>query len=372
MTAVIFLYFALHCCPMLKSVRNIKMKVHLVLAAFIIGFAITSSAGFASLNTFAGANNASVLNETFISRALLSTQVCQPGFGSTVRGTALCELCASGFYSSGGIGSKCLVCDQFSYAVSSGSSSCTQCPPNQWVGSKGSASPICVCMKNFYFAFYRDASLKGQMPPTPTDIAQTLSTFSTPSEKFCLPCPFGANCLGNFDMPRPDRGYWANQSDPVSIVFCTWNKEACLGDFKCLPSHSGPLCGRCERDYFMRTGTCSRCSLSSRIIILYIILVGIFGGLVFGWLVKVQSTFVIISSVQYFQVLTILNRYFECACATALRSRLSLLLPELESHGQIILPLSLKLYRPSTSTPVCCSWSATTPASTTIIKTSSS
>ena len=32
------------------------------------------------------------------------------------------------------------------------------------------------------------------MPPTPTDIAQTLSTFSTPSEKFCLPCPFGAPC----------------------------------------------------------------------------------------------------------------------------------------------------------------------------------
>jgi hypothetical protein len=33
-------------------------------------------------------------------------------------------------------------------------------------------------------------------------------------------------------------------------------------------------------------------------------------GAVFAWLVKVQSTFVIISSVQYFQVLTILNRYF--------------------------------------------------------------
>jgi len=68
----------------------------------------------------------------------------------------------------------------------------------------------------------------------------------------------------------------------------------------------------------MRTGKCSQCSLSSRIIILYIILLGIFGGLIFLWLVKVQSTFVIISSVQYFQVLTILNRciaFFSQSCA---------------------------------------------------------
>ena len=165
--------------------------MHLILAVFCI--VISLSAGFASLNV-SHVSNASASNETFVSRALLSTNDCQPGFGSTGRSTALCEMCAPGFYSRGGVGSKCLVCDQFSYAVSSGSSSCTQCPPNQWVGSKGSASPICVCMKNFYFAFYRDASLKGQMPPTPTDIAQTLSTFSTPSEKFCLPCPFGAPC----------------------------------------------------------------------------------------------------------------------------------------------------------------------------------
>jgi hypothetical protein len=183
------------------------------------------------------------------------------------------------------------------------------CPSNQWVGSKGSSQAICVCMKNFYFAFYREASLKRQTQPSRGEIEQTLGTFSTPSDSFCIPCPDGASCSGSYDVPRPLAGYWANQSDPVSIVFCTWNKDACKGNFSCLDHHSGPLCGRCEPNHFMRSGTCSQCSLSSRIIILYIILLGIGGGAVFAWLVKVQSTFVIISSVQYFQVLTILNRF---------------------------------------------------------------
>ena len=242
------------------------------------------------------------------SRTLLQAKVCPPGFGSLAGGPS-CTSCPPGYYSKGGSGSKCLVCDQYSYSLSSSSVACTMCPSNQWVGSKGSSQAICVCMKNFYFAFYREASLKRQTQPSRGEIEQTLGTFSTPSDSFCIPCPDGASCSGSYDVPRPLAGYWANQSDPVSIVFCTWNKDACKGNFSCLDHHSGPLCGRCEPNYFMRSGTCSQCSLSSRIIILYIILLGIGGGAVFAWLVKVQSTFVIISSVQYFQVLTILNRF---------------------------------------------------------------
>jgi hypothetical protein len=267
-----------------------------------------------------------IANVTSGSKLFLQNQACAPGFGSMPGAGPSCTLCPPGYFSRGGLGSKCLVCDQFSYAVSSGTVSCTPCPSNQWVSFKGSASAICVCKKNFYMTFFKEASLSRQPPPTASDIFLTLSTFSSPSENLCLPCPEGANCLGSLEAPSPKigkrclvrsgcthdnafpAGFWANQSDPVSIVFCTWNKEACLGNFACLPRHSGTLCGRCEPNTFMRTGRCSQCSLSSRIIILYIILIGIFGGLLFLWLVKVQSTFVIISSVQYFQVLTILNR----------------------------------------------------------------
>ncbi len=264
----------------------------------------------AALNTSAYAENVALLNPFSEPRALLSlnsSQSCLPGFG-VLPGDSSCTRCAPGFYSRGGLGSKCLVCDQFSYAVSSGSTACTACPSNQWVSSKGSAQSICLCKKNFYFAFYREASMNGRMRPSPEEIRASLGTFSAPSESFCVPCPDGASCSGNLEAPRPKKGFWANQSDPVNVVFCTWNKDACLGNFQCRSKHLGPLCGRCEPGHFMRAGACSRCSLSSRIIILYIILLGIGGGLVFLWLVKVQSTFVIISSVQYFQVLTILNR----------------------------------------------------------------
>ena len=284
----------------------------MVIHIFIIACSCFYSS-WAEHHAFTSSNASILIDSTHLPHAsvgprdLLSTQVCPAGFGFTT-GDSSCSRCPPGFYSKGGLGSKCTACDQFSYAVSSGSSSCTLCPGNQWVSSKGATLPICVCKKSFYFVFYREASIRGQSQPTAADIAITLGSFDAPSESLCLPCPEGASCSGGFEAPRPKNGFWANQTDPVNIVFCTWNKDACLGDFKCLPKHSGPLCGRCEQDNFMRAGTCSQCSLSSRIIILYIILIGIFGGLVFAWLVKVQSTFVIISSVQYFQVLTILNR----------------------------------------------------------------
>jgi hypothetical protein len=282
------------------------------IGVFIVAFVLLHSAhagnhASATWNTYPFIERISPPNASSVSKAFHSTQVCAPGFGF-LAGDSTCARCPPGFYSKGGLGSKCTVCDQFSYATSSGSSSCTACPSNQWVGSKGSSQPVCVCLKNFYFAFYKEASLKHQTRPTPAEISVTLSSFSAPVESFCLSCPEGASCPGSLEAPQPKNGFWANQSDPVNIVFCTWNKDACLGGFRCLPKHTGPLCGRCEPDNFMRSGTCSQCSLSARIIILYIILIGIFGGLVFVWLVKVHSTFVIISSVQYFQVLTILNR----------------------------------------------------------------
>lgn len=147
-----------------------------------------------------------IANASFGTRFLLQAQACAPGYGSLPGGGPLCALCPPGYFSRGGVGSRCLVCDQFSYAVSSGSASCTMCPSNQWVGFKGSASPICLCKKNFYLTFFREASLSRQPPPTETEIMLTLSTFSSPSENLCLPCPEGANCLGSLQAPSPRIG----------------------------------------------------------------------------------------------------------------------------------------------------------------------
>jgi len=294
--------------------HSTKINLSFLIAAsaliLVLSSGLDESAAFNSYYADLAQSPRANPNASSDSRALLQANACAPGFGAlaVVQGTPACAMCPPGYYSRGGVGAKCVVCDQYSYSVSSGSAACTACPMNQWVGSKGSPQAICVCMKKFYFAFYREASLKQQTQPSRSEIEQTLGTFSVPSPDFCIPCPDGAKCSGSYDVPRPTPGFWANQSDPVSIVFCTWNKDACLGNFSCLPHHSGPLCGQCEPNYFMRSGTCSKCSLSSRIIILYIILLGIGGGAIFAWLVKVQSTFVIISSVQYFQVLTILNR----------------------------------------------------------------
>ena len=123
------------------------------------------------------------------SRVLPSTAGCLPGYGlyQSDTGQSLCELCPAGFFSSGGSGSKCSICDQFSYAVSPGSAACTACPNNQWVGYKGSSSALCLCRKAYYFAFFLEASLKRRSPPAPSDILQSLSYFSAPSESFCLP-----------------------------------------------------------------------------------------------------------------------------------------------------------------------------------------
>jgi hypothetical protein len=140
------------------------------------------------------------------------TQACAPGFGSMPGGGPLCVICPPGYFSKGGVGSRCLVCDQFSYAVSSGSSSCSMCPPNQWVSFKGSTSAICLCRKNFYMSFFKEASLSRQPPPTAREMMFTLSTFSSPGENLCLPCPEGANCIGSLEPPSPKIGrFWLSR-----------------------------------------------------------------------------------------------------------------------------------------------------------------
>jgi hypothetical protein len=174
-----------------------------LILSFIIGTCEEQS--FAVSNAHTAMQEIDILNASSGSRFLLQSQVCAPGFGSMPE-APVCGLCPPGYFSKGGVGSKCSVCDQFGYAVSSGSSSCTLCPSNQWASFKGSTTSICLCKNNFYASFFREASQRRQPAPTAAEIMLSLSTFSSPNENSCLPCPEGATCAGGLNAPSPRIG----------------------------------------------------------------------------------------------------------------------------------------------------------------------
>lgn len=105
----------------------------------------------------------------------------------------------------------------------------------------------------------------------------------------CLPCPLGAICLGEDNIPLAKNGYWA-PNGTASFFPCEWStkvqflqnleclygkqiSQACQGitvqnarkrltneyDPFCGPGHIGTMCNACiEEQYYMLGGVCNR------------------------------------------------------------------------------------------------------------------
>ncbi|GMH42991.1 hypothetical protein BSKO_10913 [Bryopsis sp. KO-2023] len=173
---------------------------------------------------------------------------CRRGERITTNRFSPCEACPAGYYSDRENSPECSQCDIGHYSSSPGATACVECPEHTTTKIKGSLSVAgCECLIGYFNPFNRTGEA-------------------------CLECPFGADCAGGRVLPRPNAGYWSNETK-LEMYQCD-PPSHCLVGGECAAGLEGTLCTRCKEGHFKLIDNCLGCPgkgpFALLIILLYI------------------------------------------------------------------------------------------------------
>eukprot|EP00954_Amorphochlora_amoebiformis_P027946 1389004-Amorphochlora_amoeboformis.AAC.1 len=163
---------------------------------------------------------------------------CKPGW-YTSHYNSPCLACDAGTYSNDAR-TECTACSLVEYQPNSAGSSCLPCMDNSQTTLSASTSLYdCLCSKNYYKIDYPNA------------------------DTACKRCPAHASCLGGWEIPIPDRGYFRDEVQLDLIRKC-YPKSTCVGgtNSSCEAGYTGLQCGICDHGYYHVGNRCSALRLA--------------------------------------------------------------------------------------------------------------
>jgi len=183
---------------------------------------------------------------------------CPPGSVYTIDdGEAFCTPCPEGTFEEKGY--ICTMCPPETYNDEEGKDECKPCPENSMhLEASGQTiiplTPLtgatkrsqCQCVEGFY-------TPKGQ-----------------PTGSECLPCPEGAECVGDGEdariAPVPTAGWYQTEEGSAYMFECE-SPVACPGGGVgvCGDGFTGHICSDCKDGYFSSAGECKVCQDGSNV-----------------------------------------------------------------------------------------------------------
>jgi len=227
-----------------------------------------------------------------------------------ITGATTCNDCPAGYYTSNSEKYTCSTCEAGTISFI-GAQNCSDCPIGK-ISADGDASCL-NCIAGRY----------GQVVGSSFCISCDTSKTSSPGSNQCdqsiagyfllnngtdvITCPQGAECLGGYLIPIPNKGYWIDRSKTNYFKYpYACPRDTCIGSYnstcwtedtiihqnknnnqadttcnndelQCLYGSYGPLCGSCIKGYSYSTEDliCTKCSNQNDLlnyIILFIIL----------------------------------------------------------------------------------------------------